>query len=86
MWYVYVLRSSEDKKFYVGSTSDLKRRMKEHDSGACDSTKHRRPLDLEAYIAVREERVARELEAYLKTGSGIATLRNRILTSEVRGT
>ena len=41
MWYVYVLRSAKDGKLYVGSTSDLKRRISEHESGFCESTKHR---------------------------------------------
>jgi predicted GIY-YIG superfamily endonuclease len=86
MWYVYVLSSRKDGKLYVGSTNDLKRRLKEHHDGLCKSTTHRRPLDLEAYIAVKVERTARDLETYLKTGSGMATFRKRILTSEVRRT
>ena len=84
MWYVYILASQKDGKYYVGSTDDLKRRLREHHEGHCESTRHRRPLVLEAYIAVREEATARNLEAYLKSGSGIATLRKRILTSGAR--
>ena len=84
MWYVYILRSAKDDGFYVGSTGDLRRRMREHASGQSLSTRNRGQLELEAYIAVREESTARELEKYLKTGSGIATLRKRILTSEAR--
>ncbi len=86
MWYVYILRSAKDGKLYVGSTDDLRRRLREHEAGQCQSTAHRRPLDLEAYVAVKEETVARALERYLKSGSGIATLRKRILTSGVEGT
>ena len=86
MWYVYILSSQKDGKFYVGSTNDLKRRLKEHRDGLCEATRHRRPLELEAYVAVKREQIARSLEIYLKTGSGIATLRKRILTSEVRRT
>ncbi len=86
MWYVYVLASKKDDKLYVGSTNDLKRRLKEHEQGRCESTKCRRPFELQAYIAVKEESVARNLEKYFKTGSGIATLRKRILTSEVHRT
>jgi putative endonuclease len=81
MWYVYVLISLRDGKLYVGSTDDLKRRLREHEVGSCDSTRHRRPLKLEAYIAVRNEPVARSLEIYLKSGSGIATLRKRLIAS-----
>ena len=84
MWYVYILKSDKDGKLYVGSTDDLKRRVREHNAGQCQSTRHRRPLRLEAYVAVMEEAVARDLEKYLKSGSGIATLRKRMLTSEAR--
>ncbi len=84
MWYVYILTSEKDGKLYVGSTNDLKRRLEEHQEGRCESTRSRRPLQLEAYVAVKEESVARSLEKYLKTGSGIATLRKRILTSGAR--
>ena len=86
MWYVCILRSKTDGELYVGSTADLTRRLREHHNGECHSTKHRRPLELEAYIAVKEQATARSLEKYLKSGSGIATLRKRILTSEVRRT
>ena len=86
MWYIYILKSATDGKFYVGSTADLTRRLREHNAGECASTRQRRPLELEAYIAVQQEATARSLEKYLKSGSGIATLRKRILTSEVHGT
>ena len=75
-----------DGKLYVGSTADLRRRLQEHREGQSQSTRNRRPLELQAYTAVKEESVARDLEKYLKTGLGIATLRRRISTSEVRKT
>lgn len=84
MWYVYILRSARDNRLYVGSTADLRRRLREHKEGRVASTRSRKPLSLEAYIAVKDETTARTLEAYLKTGSGIATLRKRILVSGAR--
>jgi predicted GIY-YIG superfamily endonuclease len=81
-WFVYVLKSSTRAWFYVGFTSDLARRMREHDAGCVQSTKARRPLILVAYIALPTERKARELEKYFKTGSGKAILMKRILTDE----
>jgi putative endonuclease len=83
MWYVYVLKSLKDGQLYVGSTNDLRRRLKEHKDGLCESTRHRRPMNLEAYIAVQNGSVARSLEKYLKSGSGVGTLRKRTLASEV---
>ena len=81
MWYAYVLKMA-DGEYYVGSTNDLKRRMGEHARGRGIATKWRLPVTLEAYIAVRSEEAARRLEKYLKTSSGKATLRKRILPGE----
>ena len=81
MWYVYVLKMA-DSEYYVGSTSDLKRRLGEHNRGCGIATKWRLPVILEAYIAVKSEGTARRLEKYLKTSSGKATLRKRILPGE----
>ena len=79
MWFVYILRSQKDGGVYIGSTNDLKRRLTEHNSALVDSTKHRTPLKLEAYVAVRDQSKAVELEKYFKTGSGRAVLGRRIL-------
>jgi predicted GIY-YIG superfamily endonuclease len=79
MWLVYILRSLRDENLYIGSTNDLQRRLIEHNSGNVDSTKHRTPFTLEAYIAVKDKTKAIELEQYFKTGSGKAILRKRIL-------
>ena len=79
MWFVYILKSLKDKNLYVGSTNDIERRLAEHNSGKVDSTKHRVPLILEAYIAVKNKDKAIELEQYFKTGSGKAILQKRIL-------
>jgi len=81
MWYIYILRMA-DGEYYVGSTNDLKRRMEEHARGRGVSIKWRLPVVLEAYIAVKSEQIARSLEKYLKTSSGKATLRKRILPDE----
>ncbi len=79
MWYVYILRSVTDSKLYVGSTNNVHRRLDEHNSGKVDSTKGRKPFILEAYIGVRDQVKAIELEQYFKTGSGKALLQKRIL-------
>jgi putative endonuclease len=79
MWYVYILRSKIDKDLYIGTTNNISRRLNEHNSGKVDSTKSRVPFNLEAYIAVKDQAIAIELEQYLKTGSGKGLLQKRIL-------
>ncbi len=82
--WVYVLSSQSRNFIYVGSTTDLEQRLAEHEDGLVQSTKAYRPLKLAAIVGVPDERSARELEKYFKTGSGKAVLRKRILTDEVR--
>ena len=43
---VYILISLKDSKRYIGMTSDLNRRLNEHNSGKVKSTKNRRPMKL----------------------------------------
>ncbi|MBI4430982.1 MAG: GIY-YIG nuclease family protein [Candidatus Omnitrophica bacterium] len=44
--YVYLLRSKTTGKFYVGWTTDIKRRIQEHNSGKSQYTKARGPWEL----------------------------------------
>ena len=82
MYYVYFLKSIKTNFSYTGYTSDLKRRLSEHNNGMNKSTKPFQPFEIEAYIAVKTEKIAKDLEKYFKTGSGIAFSRKRILTYE----
>jgi len=78
MHYVYILISEKDGKFYTGSTSNLKRRLDEHNGGKVESTKRRKPLRLTYYEACIDEKDARQREKYLKTGMGKKYIRGRI--------
>jgi putative endonuclease len=80
MYYVYLLKSEKDGKFYTGSTDDLKRRMAEHEAGYVKSTVRRKPFKLIYYEACLNEEDARRRERYLKSGAGKKYLRNRLRT------
>ncbi len=81
-YYVYFLKSLKNNFRYVGYTKRLNPRFEEHNEGLNKSTKHYAPFELEAYVAVKTEKIAKDLEKYFKTGSGIAFARKRILTYE----
>ena len=66
MFYVYILKSDKDNELYVGSTNDLRRRIREHQKGSSFSTSFRRPFTLVYYEAYRNERDARTREQRLK--------------------
>ena len=70
MFHVYVLRSLKDGHLYIGSTSNLRERLKSHRKGKVRSTKGRRPLELVYYEAYETKTEARKREIFLKTGKG----------------
>jgi putative endonuclease len=70
MYYVYILHSSKDGKLYTGFTPDLKKRIKAHEGGFVQATKHRRPLVLIHYEGFLYSEDARRREKYLKGGNG----------------
>lgn len=81
MYYVYVLQSLKDKKFYIGFSHDLRKRLKDHNSGGTKSTKTRRPFKLLYYEAHLSEKDARRRERYFKTEKGKNSLRQMLRDS-----
>ena len=81
MHYVYVLISDVDRKFYIGYTNALKRRLREHNSGKSLSTKGRRPFTLLYYEAHLSKSDALRREHYFKTTKGKSSLRQMLRDS-----
>ena len=69
MYYVYLLKSKNIKRTYVGYTKDLKKHLVEHNSGKVTSTKAYIPLVLVYYESYKEEFDARRREIELKNNS-----------------
>jgi predicted GIY-YIG superfamily endonuclease len=79
MHYVYLLESDlAPAHRYVGLSTDLKRRIAEHNSGKSLHTAKYRPWHLVAYIAFSTRIKAEAFERYLKSGSGHAFARRRL--------
>lgn len=73
-WTVYLLRCA-DGTLYAGSTTDLDRRLAEHQAGRdCRYTRTRRPVHLAWSQPCRDRAVAQRREAALKTMSRAAKL------------
>jgi len=78
MFYVYVLRSRTDGKFYTGCTKTLDNRVQAHNHGLVESTRKRLPMETIYYEACLNEKDAYRREKYLKTTYGKRYLRNRL--------
>ena len=80
MIYVYLLVSIKDnKKVYIGKTSNLERRLAEHNRGESSYSKTFAPWVIETYVGFSDEKMANAFEVYLKSGSGHAFMKKRLL-------
>ena len=70
IYYVYVIKSEKDNRFYKGLTQDLEKRINQHNMGVNKSTKGFRPWVL-LYSKVFTSRIeATDYEKYLKSEIG----------------
>jgi putative endonuclease len=77
-YFVYVLKSQKDNKHYIGSTSDVKKRLAFHNAGLQRSTKTRIPFVLiyQEEYATKQGAIRREL--YIKSLKGGEAFRKLI--------
>lgn len=74
MFYVYILKNKVRGNIYIGYTSDLRKRLKEHVA--------KKP-ELVYYEAFKSEKDARKRERMLKQGQTIRRLKERLIDSLV---
>ena len=70
MYFVCILQSDKDGKFYVGYTNNVRRRVYEHNNGEVSITKHRRPFRLVYLEGYLNQQDATAREKFFKTGWG----------------
>lgn len=63
---VYILQSERNNRYYVGSTKNLDRRLKEHKNGKSKFTKLVLPIKLVFRQKFNDIRIARKVEYWLK--------------------
>jgi len=64
------LKSEKDGRLYKGFTSDLEKRLLQHNAGITTSTKGYRPWNIVYSEKFKTRIEAREREKFLKTGQG----------------
>lgn len=82
MYYTYVLLCTDikrnRKRFYVGSTEDLRIRVLKHKTKSIDTTKSFDKIELIYYEACLNKTDARKRELQLKTGFGRGYINKRL--------
>ncbi len=80
MYYAYLIKSKKFKnQHYTGYTTNLKSRLKGHNSGKSPHTNKFRPWKLICYFAFQNKEKTLNFERYLKTESGRAFLKKHFL-------
>ena len=80
MYFVYLIVSvRRPDRYYVGLTENVRKRLGQHNEGVVQSTAPFRPWRLRTAVCFSSKSRAVDFERYLKTGSGIAFLRKRLL-------
>jgi putative endonuclease len=78
MYFVYIIQSLVDKKYYTGYTSDLKRRLERHNSGYSRATKKRKPFKLVYCESYQDKNEAIKREYFLKSRNGGPTKKSLV--------
>jgi len=78
VFYVYILRSIDFGKIYIGFTKDLEKRVEHHNLGLDNYTKKYLPWKLIFYEAYLSEEDARRREIFLKSGRGREIIKEQL--------
>ena len=81
MYYVYVIESINFKRRYIGFTSNIENRLKQHNSGKTRSTKAYKPWKLLFFEEFKDKIDAINREKYLKSGVGREYIREWLRSS-----
>ncbi|MFA6190067.1 MAG: GIY-YIG nuclease family protein [Candidatus Staskawiczbacteria bacterium] len=66
MYFLYILQSVKNNRYYIGSTNNLDRRLSEHNGGKTKSLENLRPLKIVFSKEFEKEIDARRIERRLK--------------------
>lgn len=75
---VYVLQSEKDGNWYIGCTSNLEKRIVEHNKGRVRSTKTRTPFVVIYTEVYKDKYEAFRKERFYKTAKGKKELKRKI--------
>jgi len=70
LFYTYILINKSASKTYTGSTTNLGRRLSEHNSGKVSFSRAYRPYEIVHYEVFESQKEAREKEKFYKSTTG----------------
>jgi len=70
MYYAYIIYSTNNGKYYTGSTNNLDRRLREHNSNQTKSLKNKGPFELIYFEEFNTLTEARKRELKIKSYKG----------------
>ncbi len=80
MYYVYIIRSiTHSDQVYIGRTTNLVKRLSDHNCGTTSHTEKYKPWEMVVSLDFNDKMRAIEFEQYLKSGSGRAFSKKRLL-------
>ena len=80
MHIVYILTSLKNPaKYYIGTTENLPQRLEDHNNQRSGYTPKYAPWKIETFIDFQDYTLAQAFEKYLKSGSGFAFLKKRLI-------
>ena len=79
MYYIYILKSINDRFHYIGHSEDIETRLKQHNAGKVRASKAHRPYTLIYSEEHQTKSEAQKREYYLKRGKGNIWLRTMLI-------
>jgi len=79
MHIIYIIQSLKDLSYYTGRTTNLTKRIKDHNLGLSKYSSTKKPFKLIWYCVFNDKKKAIKFEKYLKSGSGIAFRNKRLI-------
>ena len=70
MWYIYIIKSVQNSKYYVGCTNNIERRLSEHNNGYNIATQKGKPWNIVHYEKFNNQQEAYSREKKIKSYKG----------------
>ncbi len=78
MFFTYILQSQQDKSFYIGYSSNLEKRLREHNEGLSKYTKRKIPWKMVYFEVFETKSESIKREVFLKKQKSVVFLKKLI--------